>query len=154
MCSIALPTHEPTSCVIQAFTPWDDLLVHNSGIKFFILYFSRADQCTPFCQVKLHSPVMFADHNPSVWSWYGGMVSTPVFSRCRRLCILKGIYPHEPKHRKKVEKGSTVIKTYYFRKDIQFLLHEPIVNKFRDFKVSIPDFKRVMSWSNVNALWE
>ncbi|XP_067928767.1 pescadillo homolog isoform X2 [Watersipora subatra] len=62
----------------------------------------------------------------------------------RRLCILKGIYPHEPKHRKKVEKGSTAIKTYYFRKDIQFLLHEPIINKFRDFKVYTRKLKKAI----------
>ena len=41
----------------------------------------------------------------------------------------------EPKHKKKVGKGSTLPKTYYHLKDIQFLLHEPIVNKFRQFKV-------------------
>jgi len=48
---------------------------------------------------------------------------------------LKGIYPHEPRHKKKVGKGSTSPKTYYFLKDIQFLSHEPIVGKFREFKV-------------------
>lgn len=53
----------------------------------------------------------------------------------RRLCILKGIYPHEPKHKKRVNKGSTVHKTYYLVKDINFLAHEPIINKFREFKV-------------------
>lgn len=53
----------------------------------------------------------------------------------RRLCILKGIYPHEPKHKKKVNKGSTAARTFYLLKDIRFLLHEPIVNKFREYKV-------------------
>lgn len=53
----------------------------------------------------------------------------------RRLCILKGIYPHEPKHKKKVNKGSTAARTFYLLKDIRFLLHEPIVKKFRDYKV-------------------
>ena len=53
----------------------------------------------------------------------------------RRLCILKGIYPHEPKHKKKVNKGSTAARTFYLLKDIRFLLHEPIVGKFRDYKV-------------------
>ncbi|KAH0625510.1 hypothetical protein JD844_015054 [Phrynosoma platyrhinos] len=53
----------------------------------------------------------------------------------RRLCILKGIYPHEPKHKKKVNKGSTAPRTFYLIKDIKFLLHEPIVNKFREYKM-------------------
>ena len=57
----------------------------------------------------------------------------PVFHR--RLCILKGIYPHEPKHKKKVNKGSTAPRTFYLFKDIRFLLHEPIVRKFREYKV-------------------
>jgi hypothetical protein len=59
-----------------------------------------------------------------------------IWNFCRRLCILKGIYPHEPKHKKRVNKGSTVPKTYYLVKDINFLAHEPIINKFREFKVS------------------
>ncbi|XP_064620851.1 pescadillo homolog [Lineus longissimus] len=63
----------------------------------------------------------------------------------RRLCILKGIYPHEPKHKKKVGKGSTAAKTYYFYKDIQFLLHEPIVNKFRAFKIFVRKLKKALA---------
>lgn len=55
----------------------------------------------------------------------------------RRLCILKGIYPHEPKHKKKVNKGSTAPRTFYLLKDIRFLLHEPIVGKFREYKVML-----------------
>lgn len=53
----------------------------------------------------------------------------------RRLCILKGIYPREPKNRKKAQRGSTGIKTLYNKKDIQFLMHEPIIWKFREMKV-------------------
>ncbi|KAK9117247.1 hypothetical protein Sjap_016194 [Stephania japonica] len=47
----------------------------------------------------------------------------------RKLCILKGIHPHEPK--KKVE-GTH--KTYYLMKDIAFLAHEPILEKLRDIR--------------------
>ena len=54
----------------------------------------------------------------------------------RRLCILKGIYPREPSNRKKAQKGKTGIKTLYHKKDIQYLMHEPMIWKLRDYKVS------------------
>ncbi|VDK62113.1 unnamed protein product [Onchocerca ochengi] len=53
----------------------------------------------------------------------------------RRLCILKGIYPHEPSHKKKVNKGSTENRVYYYAKDINFLASEPIIKKFREYKI-------------------
>ncbi|XP_011306232.1 pescadillo homolog [Fopius arisanus] len=53
----------------------------------------------------------------------------------RKLCILKGIYPREPRNRKRAQKGKSGIKTLYHVKDIQFLLHEPIVWKLRDYKI-------------------
>nr|XP_046243281.1 pescadillo [Scatophagus argus] len=75
----------------------------------------------------------------------------------RRLCILKGIYPHEPKHKKKVNKGSTAARTFYLLKDIRFLLHEPIVGKFREYKVFVRKLKRAYGkteWSDVERLRE
>lgn len=62
----------------------------------------------------------------------------------RRLCILKGIYPREPKNRKKVGKGSTAYKTYYFVKDIAYLHHEPVLRKFREFKIFTRKLKRAI----------
>lgn len=60
----------------------------------------------------------------------------------RRLCILKGIYPHQPKSVKKVNKGSTAHKTYYYAKDIAFLAHEPLLEKFREFRVFMRRLKK------------
>ncbi|CAK9812566.1 Pescadillo homolog [Anthophora quadrimaculata] len=53
----------------------------------------------------------------------------------RRLCILKGIYPREPRNRKRAQKGEPGIKILYHKKDIQFLMHEPIIWKLRNVKI-------------------
>ena len=58
-------------------------------------------------------------------------ISLPDF---RRLCIFKGIYPREPRNKKKASKSSTPSTTFYYTKDIQYLLHEPLLSKFRDHK--------------------
>jgi pescadillo protein len=67
-------------------------------------------------------------------------LSLPAF---RRLCILKGIYPREPANKKKVSGGSTAPRTYYYRKDIHFLLHEPLVAQFRQHRIYQLKLKKV-----------
>eukprot|EP00088_Acartia_fossae_P041174 TRINITY_DN4306_c0_g1_i4.p1 TRINITY_DN4306_c0_g1~~TRINITY_DN4306_c0_g1_i4.p1 ORF type:complete len:587 (+),score=207.34 TRINITY_DN4306_c0_g1_i4:59-1819(+) len=67
----------------------------------------------------------------------------------RRLCILKGVFPREPKNRRRAQKGNaSTVKTLYLEKDIRFLLHEPIVWKFRDFKVFLKKLKKAQEKKN------
>jgi pescadillo protein len=73
-------------------------------------------------------------------------ISLPDF---RRLCIFKGIYPREPRNKKKVKKGSTPSTTFYYTKDIQYLFHEPLLAKFRDHKALAKKIGRALGRNEV-----
>jgi pescadillo protein len=65
----------------------------------------------------------------------------------RRLCILKGIYPREPKNKRKASGGKNPSSTFYFTKDINFLMHEPVLAKLRERKAFLRKLnKAVGKW--------
>lgn len=64
-------------------------------------------------------------------------------SEFRRLCILKGIHPREPK-----KKTQGAHKTYYHVKDIAFLLHEPMLDKIREIAAHEKKIKRALAKKN------
>lgn len=68
----------------------------------------------------------------------------------RRLCIFKGIYPREPRNKKKANKGSTAPTTFYYAKDIQYLLHEPVLNKFREQKTFSKKLQRALGRQEIS----
>lgn len=68
----------------------------------------------------------------------------------RKLCIWKGIYPREPRNRKKVSKSSTASTTFYYTKDIQYLLHEPLLQKFREQKTLEKKISRALGRGDVS----
>uniref|UniRef100_A0A182PUX3 Pescadillo homolog n=1 Tax=Anopheles epiroticus TaxID=199890 RepID=A0A182PUX3_9DIPT len=68
----------------------------------------------------------------------------------RQLCILKGIYPREPKNRARAQHGSREMKILYHKKDITFLLHEPIVWTLRDRKIFNRRIKHAAAKQNMS----
>lgn len=73
-------------------------------------------------------------------------ISLPDF---RRLCIFKGIYPREPRNKKKAAKSSTPAATFYYTRDIQYLLHEPLLQKFREQKALAKKIGRLLGRNEV-----
>ncbi|KAG8368155.1 hypothetical protein BUALT_Bualt15G0015600 [Buddleja alternifolia] len=67
-------------------------------------------------------------------------VSLPVF---RKLCILKGVFPREPK--KKVQGNHH---SYYHLKDIMFLKYDPLVEELRDIRAYEKKVKKARSKKN------
>ena len=55
-----------------------------------------------------------------------------------------GIYPREPLNKKKANKGSSAPASFYYHKDIQYLLHEPLLVKFREHKTFAKKLARAL----------
>ncbi|KAF5377665.1 hypothetical protein D9615_005259 [Tricholomella constricta] len=73
----------------------------------------------------------------------------------RRLCILKGIFPREPRSRKKANKGSSAPTSFYYAKDIAYLAHEPVLKKLREHKAFAKKLSRALGrgeWSSAKSL--
>lgn len=70
----------------------------------------------------------------------------------RKLCILKGIYPREPRKRKVAQKGATGIQTLYSKKDIMFLAADPIIWKMREYKSHFKKVGRARALNNQDQL--
>lgn len=75
----------------------------------------------------------------------------------RRLCILKGIYPRDPKNKKKANGSVASNTTFYYTKDIIFLAHEPLLEKFRQLKAFHKKLKKYLGrgeWAKVKSIEE
>lgn len=55
-----------------------------------------------------------------------------------------GIYPREPLNKKRANKGSSAPASFYYHKDVQYLLHEPLLVKFREHKAFAKKLARAL----------
>ena len=47
-------------------------------------------------------------------------------------------------YKKKANKGSTAPTTFYYTKDIQYLAHEPVLQKFREHKIFLKKLNKAL----------
>jgi len=67
----------------------------------------------------------------------------------------QGIFPREPRSRKKANKGSSAPASFYYAKDIAYLAHEPILKKLREHKAFAKKLARALGrgeWSSAKSL--
>lgn len=64
----------------------------------------------------------------------------------RRMCILKGIYPRDPK-----KKGHGSDKTYYHKKDIKFVAHDPVLRDLFKIKKMHKDIQKLVHKQNLEC---
>jgi pescadillo protein len=75
----------------------------------------------------------------------------------RRLCILKGIFPRQPRNVKKANKGSTAPASFYYARDIAYLQHEPVLQSLREYKTFAKKLSRAIGrreWEMAKGLDE
>jgi len=68
---------------------------------------------------------------------------------------LSGIFPREPRHRKRANKGSSAPTSFYYAKDIAYLAHEPILKKLREHKAFAKKLARALGrgeWGDAKSL--
>jgi len=69
--------------------------------------------------------------------------------------VSQGIFPREPRHRKRANKGNSVSTSFYYAKDIAFLAHEPVLRKLREHKAFAKKLSRALGrgeWSSAKSL--
>jgi pescadillo protein len=73
------------------------------------------------------------------------------------LTYVSGIFPREPRNRKKANKGSSAPTSFYYAKDIAYIAHEPVLKKLREHKAFAKKLSRALGrgeWSSAKSLEE
>ena len=66
-----------------------------------------------------------------------------------------GIFPREPRNKKRANKGSSAPTNFYYAKDIAYLAHEPVLKKLREHKAFAKKLARALGrgeWSSAKSL--